>query len=97
MKAWELLSKRGAWCQGEFGIDKDGDAVYEDYIDKAVKFCAAGALLKVYGDEKGRKMIGKARNHLIEKNSEWTMLSDWNDDKERKKHQVVALFKELDL
>lgn len=93
MKAWELLEKRGAWTQGALAKNKRGGNVSADSYE-AVCFCTLGAIEKVYGS--GMDAYLNAVAKLEEKLGE-DSVEDWNDSPKRKKREVVAVLKELDI
>jgi hypothetical protein len=90
MKAWELILRNG-WCQGTGARDCDGQSV-PYYGPSAVCFCAAGAMMRVYG------CFGKYMElyELLTKSLS-CIVSVWNDDPATTKEQVIAKLKELDI
>ncbi len=101
MKAWELLSKPGAWCQGTCARNASGDICGANNPD-AVAWCLFGSILKCY-----------RRDTLADYPPEYAILirelykkfaparfvgvGTYNDDPARTQEEVVALLKDLDL
>jgi hypothetical protein len=91
MKAWELLSRPGAWTQGSFARDVEGEpgmSLDED----VVCWCAVGAINKCYeGQAWCREAALKSLMRRVGN------IAQWNDRSYRTKEEVVALLKELDI
>lgn len=90
MKAWELLSKPGAWTQGFFARDSSGSLRHSCEPD-ACCWCAIGAISLCYKDCSPRedaiqKLFGRVGN-----------VAEWNDYPLRTQDEVVAVLKELDI
>lgn len=89
MKASELVRK--GWCQGTAAVDKDDRPISCD-DDKAVKFCALGAIHAVWLDsEMGRKLF-KALVKLIGTEC----VADWNDLKTQTQEEVVRTLEQAE-
>ncbi len=90
MKAWELLSKPGAWTQGFFARDSSGSIRFSREPE-ACCWCALGGINQCYREwsqmekaiEKLEARVGNA--------------AEWNDYPLRTQEEVVAVLKELDI
>ena len=80
------------WCQKTLFRDANGNIV-SSHDTKAVQFCIIGALYKTYPLEYLEKS-NVVRERIA---GEAGSVIEWNDDKCRKKEEVVELLKELDL
>jgi hypothetical protein len=90
MKAYQLLSSPEAWCKESPGKDAQGNKVAA--LDpKAVKWCALGAIQRVYDPLQWEEIMDRLLRALSV--SEWGMagltksdkaccLMEWNDDPE---------------
>ena len=106
MKAWKLLSKRGKWCQHASAMDKDMLDV-SPKNGRAVQFCMLGAITRCYkndGEAIEKKLaVAKAieaktkRKGLTDGFGFRKVIATWNDDTHRKKSEVVALLKSLNV
>lgn len=78
--------KKG-WCQGAFAYDKDNNCVGAN-SSKAIKWCLVGACNKIMrqGD-----FSNEVQNLLFDTTMNPVSLSVWNDDRMRKKKQVLDL------
>lgn len=97
MKAWELLSAPGAWCQGAMARDQSGDGVPIG-SNAACRWCALGALTRCYG-ARGLDAFLHAIDALRAHEQVRALggVNLWNDRRGRTQEEVVALLKELDL
>jgi hypothetical protein len=89
MKAIDYIRK--GWTQGQYARDKNGISVYSDDFEKAVCWCAIGALMAAYSIdgfctreyepalEKLRKLVG-------------TCILFWNDNPQRTQAEVIEVF-----
>lgn len=94
-RAWKLLSKRGAWTQEYYARNRWGLECFAEN-EHAVCFCVLGALHRVYGENslfnrKANKVCRRVRKLGFD------CIPDWNDFPSRKKSEVVALLKEVDV
>lgn len=90
-KVWKLLSKRGAWTQGRSARSKSGAPVPPG-SEKAVSFCATGAICRIYGHEiESGVVYVELSEHL-----KCDRVVDWNDAPNRRKKEVIAAFKAID-
>ena len=88
MKAHELLSSPDAWCQESPGKDAEGNKVYA--LDpKAMKWCALGAIQKIYPPVQWEEMMDRLLRVLsvsekgiaqLTKSDKACSLMEWNDD-----------------
>lgn len=76
--AADLLSKPGAWTQGEY-VGINGDC-----------WCALGAIRRFTGSENDFSAPGQALRRVIKFDS----IADWNDEPGRSQFEVVAAFRE---
>ena len=96
-KAWQILSSSKKWVRGHFAKDKDGMSV--DPSDRtAVCFCAAGALMRAYGEgsNKYESAAMRLRDHIVT-NTIWAGIPSWNDHQEQRWDRVRAVLKRLDI
>lgn len=84
MKAYELLSPPGAWCQG---INSLGSP--------PIAWCIYGAIHQCYPSPLAARKLPDLRQQVCERTGQ--RLEEWNDDPARTQAEVVALLKELDL
>lgn len=95
MKAWELLSKPGAWIQDTCAVDRDGeDCTSTSHF--ACSWCTIGAINKCYPSlsERDAKMA-IVRDAVASMGFDG--IAKWNDSDNRTKNEVVSLLKELDV
>ena len=88
MKAYELLGSSNAWCQESPGEDARGNKV--DALDpEATKWCALGAIQKVYPPVQWEEMMDRLLRALsvsetgvaqLTKSDKACCLMEWNDD-----------------
>ena len=88
MKAWKLLLKRGAWCQGYFATTREGIPCHPESA-MAEKFCAVGAVKKCYPDPVAQDMIIEKLQLAVPKY--YCAVGEWNDARHRRKHEVIRL------
>lgn len=91
--AADLLSKPGAWTQGAYARDADGnDLVSNDdgvvVPLQAVCFCLYGAVAYVEGETISESKAGQFLEGLN------VSAIEWNDDPERTQDEVVAKLRE---
>lgn len=84
-------------CWGALARDKRGEDVYEPYDEEAVKFCAAGALMRAVFDITGELYGGTVLDALARRVAgvdfmDWDDLNKWND--RRPKRVVVRQLEE---
>ena len=98
MKAYELLSRPGAWTQHTLARDHDGDAVTVD-SPHACAWCVAGAIMRCYPLIKTPTLIDKLKQELLPtwKESTAFIIGPYNDDPNRTQEEVVELLKKLDI
>jgi hypothetical protein len=90
MKAHDLLSSPKAWCRESPGQDARGNKV--SALDpKAVKWCALGAIQRVYHPLQWEEMMDRLLRALnvseqgiagLTKSDKACSLMEWNDDSE---------------
>ena len=88
MKAFELLSSPQAWCKESPGEDAQGNKV--SALDpRAVKWCALGAIQKVYNPFQWEEIMDRLLRALsvseqgiaeLAKSDKACCLMEWNDD-----------------
>lgn len=76
MTVQELFSDKSKWGQDHNGVDKDGYPVGAN-DPRAVRWCLTGALIKCYGENRGRELRSMLYRHLK------TDVEIWNDDPAR--------------
>ena len=91
MKAWELIEQKG-WCQGATAKDGLGKEVWPVTSSNACAYCAVGAIWACYG----YGYAGSEPHNKLEENLD-CLITEWNDDPQRTKAEVVAKLKELDI
>ena len=86
IKARAVLVKKG-WNQRSYAQDKDGNETF--YASpEACSFCAAGAVMAATSN-------GGERNRAVARLVDlipWNNVTRWNDDQDRTKRQVLALY-----
>jgi len=98
--AADLLETTG-WTKGAYARNKDGDHADEDSPAQiAESYCAAGAIRRVAGcyDFSGIGRTSLFNNatdieRMLAKQVGFGSLPAWNDQPERKAHQVIDLMK----
>jgi hypothetical protein len=89
MKAHELLSSPEAWCRESSGEDPHGKKL-QAFDPRAVKWCALGAIQKVYSPLQWGEMMDRLLRALsvseqglaqLTKSDKACCLMEWNDDR----------------
>jgi hypothetical protein len=89
MKAYELLSSPEAWCRESSGKDPHGKKL-QAFDPRAVKWCALGAIQKVYPPLQWGEMMDRLLRALsvserglaqMTKSDKACCLMEWNDDR----------------
>ncbi len=95
MKAWQLLKSKKQWSQGGYAVDLMG-IVCNPEENHAVKWCALGAIIKVYGGHT-QKMNDKriTLSHYVHSQTRFLGTAAWNDDKNQRFKQVKAVLRRL--
>lgn len=91
MKAWELLSKPGAWTKGTFAKNVQG--IMRNSLDSdACCWCAMGAISRCYTESPSgtQPFIDKLSLRIGH-------IPSWNDHPDRTQEDVVSILKELDI
>ena len=88
-RAWKLIASPDRWTKGAIGRDVYGERCGADSA-YSVRWCAIGALLKVYGYALTKEALRKLESTI-------DGVAKWNDAAERKHVEVVELLKERDL
>ncbi len=94
MYAFELIQD-GHWCQGALARDKHGISS-EFYEPRAVKFCAAGAIGRVYTNVRERNEVGDRLSLLLDARRAGST-PGWNDAQERDVQEVISLLMDAEL
>lgn len=94
MRAWQLLSKRGKWCQGTMAQDEEGWDV-DVSSTSAVKFCTLGAIEKCYRTTEERAIAGEKIDKYIASRGKFEGVVEWNDYTGRRKATIVRTLKRL--
>lgn len=97
--AAELLETHG-WSKGAYARNKDGDDEDDD-AQNAASYCAAGAIRRVsgcYDFSRARRRMPVLSNAteiegMLAKQVGFGNLPAWNDQPERKRHEVIDLMK----
>ncbi len=89
-KAWKLIAAPERWTQYASARTADG-GMCDPCSNKAIKWCAWGALHKVHGLSDAINLL-RAITLLTN-----CAIGDWNDDPARKHSEVVEFLKERDL
>jgi alkylhydroperoxidase family enzyme len=89
MKAYELLNSAGAWCQESPGETAQSKKVYA-FDPSAVKWCALGAIEKVYSPAQWEQAMDSVLRALgvsekglaqLRKSDKACCIMEWNDDR----------------
>lgn len=95
MKVKELLSDPTKWCQGDLAQNKNNKRTEPD-TNKALKWSLLGAIYKCYGNgSRCRSLMTKVEHHL--QLEDFKGIQRWNDVKDRRFEEVMALVNNLDL
>lgn len=103
MKVHEWLTEE-KWTKGAMARDVDG-GVAAAVAERAVCWCATGAILKTYGPGRlytirnypAETMRLRLQRHVFKKYERSKGLIEWNDAPERTFDEVLTAFKELDM
>lgn len=76
LKAWQLINSPDKWTTGSYARDTAGKPV-EILDDKAVKFCALGAIYRSYGPSVGVATANSLGYSFGGSVSEWNDRSEW--------------------
>lgn len=88
-KARDLIAEPGAWTQGEWARNADGDRVYLR-AESAVRFCADGALRAI--SERGRFAANGFLRRVLPGAPFYPNTIEFNDAKGRTQAEVVDAF-----
>ncbi len=91
MKAYELLSQPGAWCQGNAARDIDGREVCF-FEQCATSWCIWGAMNKCHAS-----IDMMDRLSLEVRTRGFKTIAEYNDWPTRTQEEVVAFLREIDL
>lgn len=83
-RAWKLIAAPERWSQNSYARDAQGSGCLAD-SERAVRWCAGGAIKKVYGN--GLWFFMQGRDKLVA----------FNDAPGRKHSEVMKWLKERDL
>lgn len=92
--AADLLEKPGAWIQGDFARDANGDGLAMGYDPKATCWCAVGALEKALGPSAEKDIAHYWEALEIALPDGFSSVPDWNDTKGRTQAEIVATLRE---
>ena len=105
MKAYELLNSPDAWCQETPAEAAQGNKVYA--LDpRAVRWCALGAIQKVYPPAQWEEAMDGALRALsvsergiarMTKSDKQCCLMEWNDDRRPSFRDIREVLKEADV
>ena len=98
MKAYEVLEQYG-WTQGVFARDKEGRQVDTGH-EQAASFCVLGAIKRAYGNNtlEECEAVIKLRERIHAKFPQYEgSLVMWNDEKGRRKEDVIHFLKALNV
>lgn len=96
LKAAELIEPEGAWCQGTFARDVDGEFVRDIMAPEACQWCAWGGiekaclLLRLDIEDDGDAAVAAVEAALEPRAS----IGMWNDAEYRRQADVVAKLRE---
>lgn len=90
MKAWELLSKPGAWTQGYFARNSN-EEMRNSRDEDACCWCAMGGISRCYSGPEWASAVNRLSDAV------GGHIPKWNDTPGRTQEEVVALLKELDI
>jgi hypothetical protein len=105
MKAHELLSSPETWCQESPAEDRQGNKL-QAFDPRAAKWCALGAILKVYppsGWAAAMDRVLAALNysdaglHQMTANDKACSLMEWNDDRQSSFQEIRETFLNADI
>lgn len=90
-RAADLLTPEGAWTQGAFGRDANGEPCGLSQLERAVCYCLVGATDAAASDDLNLSCAADdALSALLGERS----VSTWNDAPERTQAEVVAKLRE---
>jgi len=105
MKAHELLSSPGTWCQESPAEDAHGNKVPAFHPD-AVKWCALAAIQKLYPPSEWEQAMDRILRALsvsdkgirqLSKSDKACCLMEWNDDRNSSFREIREILIEADL
>jgi hypothetical protein len=105
MKAHELLSSPGTWCQESPAEDAHGNKVSAFHPD-AVKWCALAAIQKAYPPSEWELAMDRILRALsvsdkgirqLSKSDKACCLMEWNDDRNSSFREIREILVEADL
>ena len=90
-RAADLIEPEGAWTQGEFALNADGEITgLSEFRGAAVCWCALGAINKASAGDDSLEDVAE----LILRNLVVRLVDEWNDAPERTQAEVVAKLRE---
>lgn len=93
MKAYELLSDESRWAKKSYAYEFEGGPC-DPKSGNAVAWCVLGAIERCYYDGVRNGVYADVINKVRKRVGP---ISAWNDARERKYEEVVAVLKELDV
>ena len=105
MKAHQLLSSREMWCKESPAEDSQGNKL-QPFDPRAVKWCALGAIQKVYppadwGQAMDCLLLGLSYSDRglaqMNKSDKALSIMEWNDDQESSFNEIREVLVEIDL
>lgn len=105
MKAHELLSSPDTWCQESPAVDADGNKV-PAFHPEAVKWCALGAIQKVYPALQWEEAMDRLLRALsfsekgieqLSKSDKACCVMEWNDESQSSFEEIRELLMEADV
>lgn len=94
MKVYEQLNESN-WTKRTFARGTDGFPCSLDNPN-AIKFCAYGWLLKVYGEGGADEINTRAKTYLDQRGI-WPLLQEYNDREKTTLEDIKQLFQMLDV
>lgn len=86
-RAADLIEPEGAWTQGVLGRDAKGRILMARNLDRAVCFCAQGAIIRA---SKDAEVLAYQASQVVRKVIHQEGIGWWNDRRARTQQQVVA-------
>ncbi len=97
MKAWQLFKSNKDWCRRAFAQTINGQDVTSS-SGVAVRWCAAGAIRKVYSLNSQVMFDMEIKlSHYVKQKTRFMQISAWNDSKHQRWNKVKAVLKRLDI
>jgi hypothetical protein len=105
MKAHELLNSPEIWCQESPAEDPLGNKL-QAFDPRAVKWCALGAIQKVYTPSQLEEAMDRLLRALsvseqglaqMTKSDKMCCLMEWNDDRRSSFHEVREILLSADI